>query len=66
MPVCSLMRSINSFHKWLMLHHYVISEQVINTETGLTFQFLVIYSAEFRYSFVFYQYVRKTHFVSSG
>ena len=36
-----------------MLNHLVISQEVINTESGLTFQFLVICSAEFRYSFVF-------------
>ena len=52
-PVCSLMRSINSFHNRLMLHHQIISQEVINTESWLTFQFPGICSAEFRYSFVF-------------
>ena len=60
-PVCSLMRSIKSFHNRLILHHWVISQEVINTETRLRFQFLVIFSVEFRYSFFLYQYVGKTH-----
>ena len=41
--VCVLMRSTNSFHNRLMLHHEVQSQEVINTETRLTFQFLVIF-----------------------
>ena len=65
-PVCSLMHSINSFHNRLMLHHWIISKEVINTESWSTFQFLGISSAEFRYSLFFYQYVGKTHLVSSG
>ena len=59
------MHSTNSFHNRLMLHHWVISQEVINTESWSAFQFLWICSAEFRYSFVFDQYVGKTHLVSS-
>ena len=55
-PVCSLMRSINSFRNRLKLHHKIIYQEVINTETWPTFQFLWIFSWEIRYSF-FYQYV---------
>ena len=51
--VCTLMRSINSFHNRLMLNHKLISLEVFNTEIWLTFQFLVICYVEFRYSFVF-------------
>ena len=46
--------SINSFHNRLMLHHWVISQEVIKTETRSTFQFLAICSAEFKFSFVFW------------
>ena len=51
-PVCSLVRSINSFHNRLMLHHQVISQEEINSESWSAYQFLWICSAEFRYSFV--------------
>ena len=61
-PVCSLMRSINSFHNRLMLHHYIISQEVINTESWSTFQFLGICSAEFRYSFAFWTICWKNTF----
>ena len=38
-----------------------------DTQTRSTCRFVVIYSAEFRYSFdFFYQYVGETHLVSSG
>ena len=61
------MRSINSFHNRLMLHHKVLYQKVITTESWSTFQFLGICSAEFRYSSgFFYQYVGKTHLISSG
>ena len=49
-----------------MLHHLVISQEMINTESLSTFQFLWIRLVEFRYSFVFYKYVGKTHIVFSG
>ena len=42
-PVCSLMHSINSFHNRLMLHHLVISQEVSDPGTRLTFQFLVFF-----------------------
>ena len=41
-------------HEYKVYFSMVISQGVINTETRLTFQFLVIFSAEFRYSFIFW------------
>ena len=51
----------------LILHHKVITQEVINTDSRSTVQFMGICSGEFRYPFgFFYQYVGKTHSVYSG
>ena len=44
---------VNSFYNRLMMHYQVVSQEVINTETWLTFQFLVNIFAEFSFSLLF-------------
>ena len=47
----------------LILLHQVISQEVINSETRLTFQFLVIFLWNPDIHLFLYQYVEKTHLV---